>query len=177
MNDESLVRTGRTWVFGDNINTDLIMPNTAFSVPYAEHHRLVFSANRPGWGDEVQEGDIVVAGRNFGLGSGRPIGRLLGENGVRGMLVETVNCVALRNCVNYGMPLLECAGVTTFFNEGDVAEVQYRKGIIRNLTAGTELQTKPLPELLASIVVSGGVFPMLIREGLIEPQPTIASAV
>ena len=70
-------REGRVWKFGDDVNTDLIFPNRAFREPLAAQHRFVFSANRPGWIDAVQPGDLIVAGQNFGMGSGRPVGRLV----------------------------------------------------------------------------------------------------
>ncbi|RMF89043.1 MAG: 3-isopropylmalate dehydratase, partial [Nitrospinota bacterium] len=57
---------GRVWKFGDDINTDLIMPQVAFALPLEEQIRYVFRANRPGWVEQVREGDIIVAGRNFG---------------------------------------------------------------------------------------------------------------
>ncbi len=82
----SLVREGRVWKFGDNINTDLIFPNRAFRMPIAEQYQLVFSANRPGWVDQVQKGDLIVGGEDFGMGSGRPVGRLLGECGIAGVV-------------------------------------------------------------------------------------------
>ncbi len=67
---------GTAWVFGDDINTDLILPGAAFLLPVKEQIKYCFSANRPGWSDKVQSGDIVVAGTNFGLGSARPIGNV-----------------------------------------------------------------------------------------------------
>ena len=67
----------RVWKFGDNINTDLILPITGFYLTPQEQTRLVFKANRPGWVDEVQPGDILIGGKNFGMGSSRPAARLL----------------------------------------------------------------------------------------------------
>ena len=67
--------SGRVWKFGDNINTDLMLPGHAALLPAAEQARLVFQANRPGWVDEVRKGDIIVGGRSYGLGSSRPAAR------------------------------------------------------------------------------------------------------
>ena len=66
--------TGRVWKFGDEINTDLIFPHSAFRASPDEQCRLCMSDNRPGWSAQVQPGDILIAGKNFGTGSSRPIG-------------------------------------------------------------------------------------------------------
>ena len=64
--------TGRVWKFGDEINTDLIFPHSAFRASPDEQCRLCMSDNRPGWSDQVRPGDILIAGKNFGTGSSRP---------------------------------------------------------------------------------------------------------
>jgi 3-isopropylmalate/(R)-2-methylmalate dehydratase small subunit len=66
------ILTGRVWKFGDDINTDLIQPTSARNLPLDQRHLACFSANRPGWSSEVRQGDIIVAGKNFGTGSSRP---------------------------------------------------------------------------------------------------------
>jgi len=172
-----LVREGRVWKFGDNINTDLIFPNRAFRMPEQEQHTLVFSANRPGWVEQVQEGDLIVAGVNFGMGSGRPVGRLLAECGIRGVVAESVNGLCLRNCVVYSFPVIECKGVSQRFGEGDTARVDFGTGVVTNLTTGASLQGKGLPALLLDIVLSGGIIPMLVREGYIEASATASARV
>ena len=117
----ALVREGRVWIFGDDINTDLIFPNRAFRLPLEEQHRLVFSANRPGWVDEVERGDIVVGGKNFGMGSGRPVGKLLLECGIGGVVAVSVNGLCLRNCVTFGLPALSVPEIAELFEEGERA--------------------------------------------------------
>ena len=99
---------GTGWVFGNVINTDLILPGAAFLLPVEEQIKYCFSANRPGWSEEVQRGDIVVAGSNFGLGSARPIGNVFARLGVAGIIASTFNGLGLRNCVNYGVHVLPC---------------------------------------------------------------------
>ena len=168
-----LIREGRVWKFGDNINTDLIFPNRAFRLSEQEQHTLVFSANRPGWVEQVQVGDIVIGGRNFGMGSGRPVGKLLHACGIRGLVAETINGLCFRNCITYSFPALTCAGVTELFHEGDVAHINYASGLVANVTTGATLQGTALPPLLLEIVLSGGVIEMLVRDGYIEPTPTV----
>lgn len=166
-----LIREGRVWIFGDHVNTDLIFPNRAFRLPEAEQRRLVFSANRPGWVDEVRPGDLIVAGENFGMGSGRPVGRLLRECGIAGLVAESINGLCLRNCITFSFPAVACPGVTKRFREGDVARVDFVSGEVRNLTTGESLRGAGLPPLFQEIIAAGGVIPMLVREGYIEATP------
>ena len=67
---------GRVWVVGDSVNTDAMYPAHAMKLPLAEAARLVFYDLRPGWADQVRPGDVLVAGRNFGIGSSRPVAAL-----------------------------------------------------------------------------------------------------
>ena len=172
-----LIREGRVWKFGDNINTDLIFPNRAFRMPEEEQHKLVFSANRPGWVDQVQEGDLLVGGQNFGMGSGRPVGKLLAACRIRGLVAESINGLCLRNCIAFALPALECPGVTDLFNEGDVGRIDFVSGLVTNLTTGATRRGKGLPPLFLETIGAGGVLPMLIREGYIEATPRSRSRV
>ena len=167
----SLVREGRVWKFGDAINTDLIFPNRAFRLPIAEQYKLVFSANRPGWVDQVQKGDLIVAGEDFGMGSGRPVGRLLGECGIAGVVATSINGLCLRNCVTFGFPAFSYSGILDMFEEGQRMRVDYASGRIDNLTTGKHVQAEPLQKLFQDLVIGGGSIPMLVREGWIEPEP------
>ena len=162
--------TARTWKVGYNINTDLILPNRAFYASIEEQPAYVFSANRPGWSSQVQKGDILVGGRNFGMGSSRPAARSLKNLGLACLLAPSINGLFFRNAVNFAFPVLECPGVDEAFEEGDIAEVEFEAGLVRNATRGIELQAKPLPPQLLSIVTAGGIYPLLEKEGLIAAK-------
>lgn len=166
---------GRVWKFGDNINTDLIYPNTAFRVPEKEQYRLTFSSNRPGWVDLVKPGDLIVGGQNFGMGSGRPSGKVLWECGIRGVVAETLNGLCLRNCVVAGLPATQCQGITDLFVEGDIGSFDFESGLITNITRGKSLQGQPMAPLLLDTIRAGGVLPMLVREGYVEATAFVAS--
>lgn len=85
--------TGRVWVFGDSLNTDAMYPPDAMKLDVAAAAKMVFYQVRPGWTDEVQRGDIVVAGNNFGLGSSRPVAALFNELGSpRSWLRSSTRC-------------------------------------------------------------------------------------
>jgi 3-isopropylmalate/(R)-2-methylmalate dehydratase small subunit len=156
---------GRVWKFGDDINTDLIIPGFAIFIRPDEQPRHCFSANRPGWVDEMRPGDVLVAGRNFGVGSARPIGEVFVRLGISGILAESFNGLGLRNCINVGLPVLPCKGIVNAFEEGDVAEVDWTTGAVRNVTKGATLQGQPVPKVLQNIVAAGGVEAVLRKEG------------
>lgn len=160
---------GKTWRFEANINTDLILPSRCYYLPPEEQIRYVFSANRPGWVDEMSKGDIIVAEANFGMGSSRPAARNLNLLGVGCLLAESINGLFYRNCINFGFPALECPGVTEAFSEGDVAAVSFDDFSVHNRTTGTTLAAKPIPDALLSILKAGGIYPLLEKEGLVAP--------
>src|SRR5262245_40080392 len=119
----------RTWKVGDNINTDLILPIQAFYLPAAEQPKYVFHANRPGWVDLVKPGDILIGGKNFGMGSSRPAARSLKNLGIACLVAPSINGLFFRNCVNFAFPAVECPGVDEAFEEGDIAEVDFDAGV------------------------------------------------
>jgi len=156
---------GKVWKFGDNINTDLLMPNVAYSVPLAEQRWKVFESIRPGWSRQVGPGEIIVGGLNFGTGSSRPAARLLRELGIVAVVADSVNGLFLRNCVNFGVIGLSCPGVSAAFEEGEVAEIDPDTGHVANATRGVTLSTKPLPPALVQLALAGGVRTLLRKEG------------
>jgi 3-isopropylmalate/(R)-2-methylmalate dehydratase small subunit len=164
--------TGRVWKFGDDINTDLVIPNFAVLMPLEEQLQHCFSANRPGWVDEVQPGDVLVAGRNFGVGSARNIGAVFYGLGIRGVVAASFNGLGLRNCINSGLPPLQCAAVLDIFDENDVAEVDWTTGAVKNATTGATAQGSPIPPALQDIVTAGGVENVLRSEGYLAPAGT-----
>lgn len=162
--------TCRVWKFGDNINTDLILPIQAFYLTPQEQARFVFRANRPGWVDLIQPGDILVGGRNFGMGSSRPAARSLKNLGLGCLVAESINGLFFRNCVNFAFPAMECRSVFDAFSEGEIAEVDFDACSVRNLTAGKTLPAVGLPPKLLDLLKAGGIYPMLEQEGLIAPR-------
>ena len=157
--------TGRVWVFGDSLNTDAMYPAFAMKmdIPEAAHH--VFYNVRPGWTDEVGRGDIVVAGRNFGVGSSRPVAALFRHLGVAALVAEEFNSLFLRNAINAGLPALTAPGVTTLFHDGDLGSFDIATGAYRNDITGATGQAPPLPPLILEILASGGILPRLAKQG------------
>lgn len=162
--------TARVWKFPDNINTDLILPSASFYLTPQEQTRFVFQANRPGWVDLVQPGDIIVGGTNFGMGSSRPGARSLKNLGLGCLIADSINGLFFRNCVNFAFPAMECRGVSAAFEEGDIAEVDFAAGTVRNASAGSTLPAKALPAKLLQLLEAGGIYPLLEQRGIIAPR-------
>lgn len=169
--------TGKVWKFGDFISTDLMMPGPASALSENEQMKWVFQANRPGWANEVKPGDIIVGGNSFGVGSARPASRSLRNLGVACLLAESITRLFFRNSVNFGLLALECPGVSAAFEEGQIAEVSVPDWTVKNATTGAVLKITPIPQELVSLMQSGGIFPLLEREGLVGPRPDPAVAI
>ncbi len=157
---------GRVWLFGDDINTDLIYPAACFRLPVEERPGLTMSANRPGWAAAVRPGDLLVAGANFGTGSSRPAADNLRALGLGGVVAESINGLFFRNAINSGLPVLEAPGVVGLVTEGVSLEVDLDSG--RLACGGRELRVRPLPPFLSRILAGGGLLPRLRAEGYIE---------
>jgi len=166
----SVLRAGKAWKFGDNINTDLMLPGPYLTRSPEEQMRAVFMSNRPGWVDEVQRGDAIVGGFNYGMGSSRPAARSLRNCGVGFLLAETLNGLFFRNAVNYGFLALECPGVSKAFEEGDAAELSVDTWTARNPRTGQTLAVTPVPDMLLSLMTGGGILPVLEGQGLIAKR-------
>ncbi len=163
----------RVWKVGDNINTDLILPNLAFYLTPEEQVSYVFSANRPGWAEQVRKGDIRIGGKNFGMGSSRPAARSLKNLGLACLVAPYINGLFFRHAVNFAFPALECAGVDEAFDEGDIAEIDFLEGCVHNATRGITLTATTLPAPLLAIVNAGGIYPLLEKEGSIAPRSAV----
>jgi 3-isopropylmalate/(R)-2-methylmalate dehydratase small subunit len=147
--------TGRVWKFGDDINTDLMLPGPLLTASEEAQRRAVFSANRPGWVDEVKPGDVIIGGRNFGTGSSRPAARSLRNLGLGALIAESINGLFFRNAVSFGFPAFECSGIHAIFEEGQTAEIAIEAWTVRNRDTGAVRPVSPVPEQLLSLMISG----------------------
>lgn len=175
----ALVVRGRTWKFGKNISTDLIMPGAILWGHVAgADRRAAIMPNRPGWAaQEVQPGDIVVADTNFGCGSSRPAPRILREElGVGAVVAESFSRLFQRNAVNIGFPVLICPGIVQLVDEGDEIEVDVDTGLVRNLTQGTEIvgEAYPPDSPPGQLLRMGGLRPFL--EQWLADHPEVRSS-
>ncbi len=159
----------RVWCVGDNIDTDLMMPIEVLRMPRLDRPQHMFRANRPGWSKQVKAGDILIGGKNFGMGSGRPAALAMRDLGLSCVVADTLNGLFFRNCVNFALPALEIPGVRVAFEEGDEAEVDFGAATVTNLRTGQQLQGSPWPEMMQQLMRVGGLIEKLDADGLLHP--------
>ncbi|SNR84498.1 3-isopropylmalate dehydratase small subunit [Desulfurobacterium atlanticum] len=155
----SEVYRGKAFKFGDDINTDEIIParylNTSDPAELAKH---CMEDADPEFPSKVQKGDIIVAGKNFGCGSSRehaPIA--IKAAGVSAVIAKSFARIFYRNCINIGLPIFESPEAVEGIEEGDIVEVNPVTGIIRNITKNTEFQATPIPPEIREIMDAGGL--------------------
>ncbi|MBA0045112.1 3-isopropylmalate dehydratase [Mycobacteroides sp. LB1] len=162
--------SGRVWVFGDGLNTDAMYPAFAMKMEPIEAAKHVFYEVRPDWTNQVEPGDVVVAGRNFGVGSSRPVASLFVELGLSGLVAEEFNSLFFRNAVNAGLPAVTLPNATALFSEGDHGTFDLASGQWRNDTTASSGSVPKLPDLILEILASGGVMPRLAAQGYLPTE-------
>ena len=150
---------GRVFKYGDNVDTDVIIParylNSSDPEELASH--CMEDIDRE-FVNKVSRGDIIVAGKNFGCGSSRehaPIA--IKAAGVSCVIAETFARIFYRNAINIGLPIIECPEAGRGIEDGDLVEVDFDSGIIYNRTRGTEFQGQAFPEFMQRIIQAGGL--------------------
>jgi 3-isopropylmalate/(R)-2-methylmalate dehydratase small subunit len=164
----SFIFEGKVWKFGDNISTDLLKPQITRvkNMSNAEAAKYVMAANRPGWVDQVEAGDIIVGGTNFGCGSSRLAIGPIKELNISCIVAESIARIFFRNAINYGFPVLIAPGITNFCKEGHTLIVNIITGEIQNLTTKKIMWGESLPEESPPIQIlkDGGILEKLKKE-------------
>lgn len=151
---------GRAWVFGDDIDTDQIIPSRFLvSSDPDELGKHAFEDLRPAFSEDVAGGEYVVAGENFGSGSSREHAphALVGA-GVAGVVAQSFARIFFRNCINLGLPVLICPDADSI-DEGDEISLHLDAGAVANHATGKTYDAEPLPEFLQDLVDRGGLKP------------------
>ena len=149
----------KVWRYGDHVDTDVIIParylNIADFEELAEHAMEDIDVN---FAPNVQKGDIIVAGRNFGCGSSREHAPMvLKVKGVQCIIADSFARIFYRNAINIGLPALEIGKEVEKIEAGDELEVNLAKGEIKIVNKGIVINTKPLPEFVQKIADCGGL--------------------
>jgi 3-isopropylmalate/(R)-2-methylmalate dehydratase small subunit len=153
---------GRVRKFGDDVDTDQITPGTLLHLPTEELVKHAFSPVTPEFYKTVRDGDVIVAGSNFGCGSSREQATaVVKELGFKFVLAESVARIYFRNCVALGLYPVLSKGVASLFEEGDEIEIDLEEGEVRNPRSGRTATFEPLSGSLKEIVESGGILPLL----------------
>jgi 3-isopropylmalate/(R)-2-methylmalate dehydratase small subunit len=152
---------GRAWVFGDDVNTDVMAPGLYFKSPMSEMARHCMEAIDPDFAPNVQPGDIVLAGQNFGIGSAREQAPMaLQHLGVGAVLAQSFGRIFYRNALNFGIPAIIFPAAAEI-SPGDQLRVDPVSGDIQNRTTGQVYAVNGLPRHLMTMVEAGGLMPYL----------------
>lgn len=157
---------GRAHRFGDDINTDYIISGRYKfkTLDMAELSCHVMEDLDPGFADRVNEGDFLVAGKNFGCGSSREQAPLaLKHAGVAAVLAQSFARIYFRNSINNGLPALVCD--TSRIVDGDELEIDLQTGLISNASTGEEIRAHPLPPVMLKILSEGGLVEYMRKHG------------
>ncbi|MCK8671554.1 3-isopropylmalate dehydratase [Rhodococcus sp. HM1] len=158
---------GRAWVLGDAVDTDALYPGFAMRLPLEEAAQHVLYAVRPGWTEQVRPGDILVAGRNFGLGSSRPVAALLKFLGISALVADEFNSLFYRNSINYGLPAVTAPGIASNVRDGNHVRIDLTTGTVENVDTGYRTTTDPLPTFVLDILAADGLMGKLAADGFI----------
>jgi 3-isopropylmalate/(R)-2-methylmalate dehydratase small subunit len=151
---------GRTWVFGRNVNTDLIFPKMWFRPTYepgemASHLMVGIDDQFP---NKVKRGDIIVGGQNFGCGSSREeAAAAMKEAGIAGVVAPSFGRLYTRNCINVGLPIIVSPGIDELVTQGEEVEIDLAQGFIRNLRTGYEARLPPMAPESLRLIEDGGI--------------------
>lgn len=150
---------GKVFKYGNNVDTDVIIParylNTSDPKELASHCMEDIDND---FVKNVENGDIIVANKNFGCGSSRehaPIA--IKESGVSCVIAKTFARIFYRNAINIGLPIIECEEAVEKIEAGDKLEIDFTTGIIKNNTKNEEYQGEPFPEFMQKIINSNGL--------------------
>ncbi|QPC81650.1 3-isopropylmalate dehydratase [Phototrophicus methaneseepsis] len=156
--------THRVWVYGDHVNTDVIFPGK-FTYTLKDPQAMADVALQdldPTFASEVQEGDVIVAGRNWGCGSSREQAvTALKYNGIRIIIAESFGGLYFRNCINQGVHPIVCPGLVAHLQTGDTIEIDLEENAI--IAGNTVYRIPSLSSTVQAILQAGGLVPMLQR--------------
>ena len=164
-----MISEGKVWRYGDNVDTDVIIParylNSFDAKELASHAMADID---PEFAEKVQEGDLIVAKKNFGCGSSREHAPLcLKTAGESCVIAETFARIFYRNAINIGLGIVECPEAANEISEGDIVEADMDNGIIFNKTTGKKYETAPFPEFIQKIIENGGLI-QSIADGIVK---------
>lgn len=158
-NEEYMKAEGRVFKFGDNVDTDVIIParylNSSDPAELALHCMEDIDKD---FVNKVKKGDIMVGGKNFGCGSSRehaPIA--IKASGISCVIAETFARIFYRNSINIGLPIMECPEASREIKEGDEVEVDFDSGIITDKTTGKTYKGQAFPPFMQKIIDSEGL--------------------
>ncbi|GAG02172.1 unnamed protein product [marine sediment metagenome] len=156
---------GRVWKYGDDINTDVIFPGkyTYTVTDPKEMAKIALEDLDPEFADNVQKGDIIIGGKNFGCGSSREqAASCLVYAGVGAVIAKSFARIFFRNCINFGLPALTSAEAVDAIQNGEIIDIDTDEGKITSKAVSFDFP--PLPEEIVGIFKAGGLIPYTKRK-------------
>ena len=151
--------SGKTYKYGDNVDTDVIIPARYLNTPDAkELAKHCMEDIDTTFASTVKPGEIMIAGKNFGCGSSREHAPLAIKTcGVACVIAATFARIFYRNALNIGLPILECPEAAKAIKAGDTVSVDFDTGVITDETTGTSFQGEPFPPFMQELIAAGGL--------------------
>ena len=159
---------GNVWKFGDDISTDLIISGKYKfkTLDMGKLSKHAMEGADPDFSEKANEGDVIVAGENFGCGSSREQAPLvLKELGIGAIISKFFARIFFRNAINVGIPVIESEEIPEKTSEGDNLKVDLEAGKVENLTTGETFDVKPLPDFLVQLLEDGGLVEQYKKKG------------
>ncbi len=150
---------GTAHKYGDNVDTDVIIPARYLNTPDAKElaAHCMEDIDKE-FVNKVHEGDIMIGGFNFGCGSSREHAPLaIKTAGISCVIAKTFARIFYRNAINIGLPILECEAASDAISAGDQVEIDFDTGVITNVTKGETYNAEPFPEFIQDIISGGGL--------------------
>lgn len=156
----------RVWKFGNNINTDQIIPGRYYPREnYEELGDFCLCELNPDFAKSKEEGDIIIAGKNFGCGSSREFAAIaLKHSKIKCVIAESFARIFYRNCINIGYPILVCEGLFENTSDGDIISVDLKSGMVS--VKNKIYYADPLPEFVLRIKKAGGIINLIKKIGI-----------
>ena len=151
--------SGKTYKYGDNVDTDVIIPARYLNTPDAkELAKHCMEDIDTSFASTVKPGEIMIAGKNFGCGSSREHAPLAIKTcGVACVIAATFARIFYRNALNIGLPILECPEAAKAIKVGDTVSVDFDTGVITDETTGKSFQGEPFPPFMQELIAAGGL--------------------
>ena len=161
----SSILKGKVWKFGENIDTDVIIPGRYLTIRDPDEMvKHTFEPISSEFAEKVKKGDIIVGGKNFGTGSSREEAPfVLKRLGVAAIVAESFARIFFRNAINLGLPLIEIKGISKKIKEGQDIEINLSEGTLKNINTNETFNCMPLPEFLMEILQAGGAIESIKR--------------
>ena len=158
--------TGKVWVLGDDIDTDIIIPTEYLALKTIDDMKQYgFSPLRPELAGQIQKGDIIVAGKNFGCGSSREQApEIIKALGIQCVIAKSFARIFFRNSINLGLPLIVCKGISKEVEAGQELKLDIEAGTVTVVETGKVYQCDRLGDQAMKILEAGGIKPLMRKK-------------